>query len=202
MVLALNVCSAQPVSNEHWTAIRARRLFDGKSDRMLRDQFIIIKGAQIAELGAAAQLCIPAGSNVIDLSRATVLPGLIDAHTRVFENCPDLTLQSLRDCWQCRTLAALANAQKDLLASFTTVQFGMTPLQAILLSTAEAAKLIDGRIASDSGEPGNFPDLVSVSGDPARNVTELQRVKFVMKGGDVVRNEYQTECHEKKRFLK
>jgi imidazolonepropionase-like amidohydrolase len=56
------------------------------------------------------------------LSHATVLPGLIDAHTHVFGNGPDFDTQILRDSYQYRTLTALANAQKDLMVGFTTLR--------------------------------------------------------------------------------
>ncbi len=111
-----------PANNEHWIAIRAGRLFDGKSNMLLRDQVILVEDDKIAQAGTAAQVKIPAGAKIIDLSRATVLPGLVDGHTHVFENGPDLEMQTLRYSWQYRTLTALANAQKDLMAGFTTLR--------------------------------------------------------------------------------
>ena len=65
------------------TVIRAGTLLDGKSDTPRHNQVIIIKGNRIESVGdASAQ--IPAGATVIDLSKATVLPGLIDSHTHIF----------------------------------------------------------------------------------------------------------------------
>ena len=61
------------------TAIRAGRLFDSKAGRMLTDQTVLLNGERITEVGARAQVKIPADARVIDLSDATVLPGLIDA---------------------------------------------------------------------------------------------------------------------------
>jgi imidazolonepropionase-like amidohydrolase len=66
------------------TVIRAGTLIDGKSDTPRRDQVIIIRGNLIESLGDAASARIPSGSTVIDLSKATVLPGLIDSHTHIF----------------------------------------------------------------------------------------------------------------------
>ena len=91
-------------------AIRAGRLFDARSGKMLGNQIVIVRGDRIAEAGAG--LSIPAGAHVIDLSNATVMPGMIDAHVHV---------NTGRDTEAQRTLIALANAQIDLAAGFTTV---------------------------------------------------------------------------------
>ncbi|MBV9481886.1 MAG: amidohydrolase family protein [Acidobacteria bacterium] len=123
LFFALSIASAQTTANaDRWVVVLAGHLFDGKSDRLLTSQAIVIKEDKIVEVGAAGQLKVPPGAKVLDLSNATVLPGLIDAHTHVFENGPDLELQTLRYSWQYRTLTALANAQKDLMAGFTTLR--------------------------------------------------------------------------------
>src|SRR4029077_9502707 len=59
-------------------------LIDGKSDSARRDQVIVIRGNRIDSVSDAAGAKIPAGVTVIDLSKATVLPGLIDSHTHIF----------------------------------------------------------------------------------------------------------------------
>ena len=66
------------------TVIRAGMLIDGKSDSSRRNQVIVIRGNRIESVSDAANAKIPAGTNVVDLSRATVLPGLIDSHTHIF----------------------------------------------------------------------------------------------------------------------
>jgi len=67
-----------------FVAIRAGTLIDGKSDRPRHNQVIIIRGSQIDSIADAGNAKIPAGAKIIDLSRSTVLPGLIDSHTHIF----------------------------------------------------------------------------------------------------------------------
>src|SRR5438270_7020508 len=111
-----------PRPDEHWIAVRAGHLFEGTSDSLTVNQVVLINGEKIVEVGAADQVKIPPHADVIDLSHATVLPGLIDAHTHVFGNGPDLEAQILHDSYQYRTLTALANANKDLMVGFTTLR--------------------------------------------------------------------------------
>src|SRR6202795_4237147 len=66
------------------TVIRAGTLIDGKSDKPRRDQVIVVRGNRIESVGDAANAKIPDGAAVIDLSKETVLPGLIDSHTHIF----------------------------------------------------------------------------------------------------------------------
>jgi imidazolonepropionase-like amidohydrolase len=103
------------------TVIRAGRVFDGKADHLLTDQVIIIKGNRIEEVGPSSRLKIPSGAQVLDFSHATVLPGLIDTHTHVFET-GDIARDLLTTSPQYRELEALVAAQKDLNAGFTTLR--------------------------------------------------------------------------------
>src|SRR5579863_9047271 len=69
------------------------------------------------------------------------------------------------------------------------VKYGMTPMQAIRTATTTAAELLGWSDKMGTIEPGNWADIVAVSGDPLKDITELQRVKFVMKSGSVFKNE-------------
>lgn len=95
-------------------AIRAGRLFDSKSGTMLRDQIILIKGDRITAAGPADRIQIPPGAEIIDFSRATVLPGLIDRHVHLMQD------QQPNDGRA--ALSGLHYALKDLNAGFTTLQ--------------------------------------------------------------------------------
>jgi len=70
------------------------------------------------------------------------------------------------------------------------VSLGMTPLQAIQTATINDADLLGWSDKVGAIEPGKWADMIAVDGDPLQDVTTLQHVKFVMKGGDVVKNEY------------
>ena len=67
------------------------------------------------------------------------------------------------------------------------VKVGMTPLQAIQSATINASRLLGWEDRVGSIEKGKYADLVAVGGDPLKDVTELERVRFVMKGGKVVK---------------
>ena len=110
-------------------AIRAGRLFDSKSGKVVENQIILAEGDKITAVGPADRVQIPAGAQVIDLSKATVLPGLIDGHTHVFGYGLDDVKSGgppfaspINDTREYRTLLALANAQKDLRAGFTALR--------------------------------------------------------------------------------
>ena len=70
------------------------------------------------------------------------------------------------------------------------VRLGMTPLQAIQTGTINASDLLGWSSKVGTLEPGKFADLIAVDGDPLKDVTTLEQVKFVMKGGEVVKNDY------------
>jgi imidazolonepropionase-like amidohydrolase len=97
-------------------AVRAGRLFDSKTGQMLTNQVILLDGERITQVGPAASVTIPADAPIIDLSQATVLPGLSDAHTHIF-NPPKPGMSR-----ETSTLIAIHNLQANLRAGFTTTR--------------------------------------------------------------------------------
>lgn len=77
------------------TAVRAGKLFDPKSGQMLNNQVVLIQGEKITQVGPAANVTVPAGARVVDLSRATVLPGLIDGHVHLTDAVGNLQHQMM-----------------------------------------------------------------------------------------------------------
>jgi imidazolonepropionase-like amidohydrolase len=71
------------------------------------------------------------------------------------------------------------------------VKWGMKPADALRMATTNAAESLNFDMGKDLGivEKGRFADLVAVAGDPLNDITEMERVKFVMKGGVTFRNE-------------
>jgi len=103
------------------TAIKAGRLIDTEAGAVRTGQTILIEGKRITAVGADVR--IPAGARVIDLTGATVLPGLIDCHTHLVANAADLEpLAELRKTAAQVALESVPNARATLLAGFTTVR--------------------------------------------------------------------------------
>lgn len=106
------------------TAVQCGRLIDGRSDAPLENAVILIEGARITAVGR--NLAIPPGATIIDLSSATVLPGLIDCHTHVLLQgditTEDYAEQILKESIPYRTLRAARACSTALMNGFTTIR--------------------------------------------------------------------------------
>jgi imidazolonepropionase-like amidohydrolase len=106
------------------TAIRAGNLVDPVKGTITKNQVILVKDGEIVEVGPAVK--IPASAEVIDLSKAWVMPGLMDAHTHLTFNMQshDIGIEAiyLTESTAMRALRGLRNAQDVLRAGFTTIR--------------------------------------------------------------------------------
>src|SRR5204862_5890532 len=106
------------------TAIKAARLFDGKSESTISDAVVLVEGGRITAAGS--RLAVPAGARVIDLGDATLLPGFIDAHTHVTGESSDNwladTVTGLRRSVPESAIQATEFARRTLMAGFTTIR--------------------------------------------------------------------------------
>lgn len=98
--------------NKQTVVIRAERLIDGKSDTVVNNAVVLIVGEKIAAVGSG--LAIPANARLIDLGDATLLPGLIDAHTHLLSEMDGSNL-SLQDVEMLRIVATQSTAERALL---------------------------------------------------------------------------------------
>jgi len=108
-------------------AIRAGSLIDGKSDEPRHDQVIIIRANRIESVSDASSAKIPQGATMIDLSQATVLPGLIDCHTHIFLQGEDpaeggYDANLLNEPLSLRAVRAGVAARRALEQGFTTLR--------------------------------------------------------------------------------
>jgi imidazolonepropionase-like amidohydrolase len=121
-----------------FTLIKAGRLLDPRTGDVIAPAAVLIEGNKIKQVGSPAQVSVPAGAKIIDLGAATLLPGLIDAHTHLFLNiivppqaemdrhsnglfAPGLLLAVVESPSK-RVLMAAQSAREDLESGITTVR--------------------------------------------------------------------------------
>jgi imidazolonepropionase-like amidohydrolase len=125
-IVSLLVCTLawSQAPTPRLTLIKAGRLFDARSGQMLSNQAILIEGDRIKEVGNASMVAAHAATaRVVDLSSATVLPGLIDAHNHLLGDPKDLSpIASLRMSSAQATLWGVRNLRIWLDKGFTTLR--------------------------------------------------------------------------------
>lgn len=120
LFLVAALCATAQAQTTALTAIKSGRLFDGKTLAFQENAIVLIDGNKIRAVGKS--VAIPAEAKVIDLSRATVMPGLIDCHTHMFLHGINYDEAILKRSQQYRAIWASVAARKTLLAGFTSVR--------------------------------------------------------------------------------
>jgi imidazolonepropionase-like amidohydrolase len=156
------------------TLVKAGGLLDPHTGNVLSPAAVLIENGKIKEVGPVSQVQphVPADAKTIDLGSATLLPGLIDGHTHLLVD-------------------PIAPAEAERARFPTLHQAGMPSLDVVRAITANAAEMLGWQDRIGAVEAGKFADLVAVAGDPIADITELERVRFVMKDGKVFRNDLQ-----------
>jgi len=120
IVFATTAPAQQTPPSSQVTLIRAGKLVDVDAGRVFANQMILVRGGKIEAIGE--HLAVPAGATLVDLSKMTVLPGLIDCHTHLADTGDSEPLHVLQRTSAETAYAAIPNARLTLLAGFTTVR--------------------------------------------------------------------------------
>jgi imidazolonepropionase-like amidohydrolase len=193
------VCHLPALAAQESTAIRAGRLVDVDKGELRRDQLVLVRGDRIESVKPWSGK-IPSGARAVDLSRYTVVPGLIDCHTHLIGDVQSSPLTPLERSGAQEALSGVRNARSTLLAGFTTVRdIGtyrafvdvalrdaindgtvMGPRMAVAgayLTVSTGAGEVTG-MAPDVTLPPDFRFGVANSADEVR-----QRVRAILNGG-------------------
>jgi imidazolonepropionase-like amidohydrolase len=187
----------QPARSEptKMIAIRAGHLIDGRSAAPIQNAVILIEGEKIKAVGP--NLAIPAGAQVIDLSKSTVLPGLIDCHTHITFEPGNYYEQIFRNSPIDLAVLAHINAKRTLEAGFTTIRDVGAPefIDVSLRKAIDSGRVVGPRMQVATlavGATGGHADVVGFSpylkfgqfSGIADGVDEIRKlVRFEVKNG-------------------
>lgn len=174
--------------------IKAGRLFDATGDSVRQNMVIVVQDDRIQTVSTAAAMVIPAGATVIDLSKATVLPGLIDCHTHLGARADRYDeIYNFKDTPFQSAFAGVLNARTTLLAGFTSVRdVGSLPFLAVDLRNSISEGFIPGPriVASGPGISitGGHGDLNNFSPQTRVTMFPEERDFAIADGADQVRH--------------
>jgi imidazolonepropionase-like amidohydrolase len=174
--------------------IRAGHLFDATSDQLRENMVIVVADERIQSIGPASAITIPAGAAVVDLSHATVLPGLIDCHTHLGARADRYDeIYNFKDTPFQSAFAGVVNARRTLEAGFTSVRdVGSLPFLAVDLRNSINEGLIPGPRIVASGPAititGGHGDLNNFSPQTRVTMFPEERDFAIADGVDQVRH--------------
>jgi imidazolonepropionase-like amidohydrolase len=195
MMLLASCAAQQPTSPAPKTTyIRAGRVFDGTADTVRQNVVIVVEGERIKSISPAAETSIPSGTVIIDLSGATVLPGLIDCHTHLGSRADRYDeIYYFKSTPFQSAFAAVVHARRTLEAGFTSVRdVGSLPFLAVDLRNSINEGLVPGPRIVASGPPititGGHGDLNNFSPQTRVSMFPEERNFQIADGVDQVRH--------------
>lgn len=178
------------------TYIRAGHLFDSTTDNVKPNMVIVVEGERIKQVGTASEVTIPAGGTVVDLSKSTVLPGLIDCHTHV--SAPPKSNEYAEINIFKRTpfdaaFNAVTNSRTVLMAGFTTIRDVGSPafLAVDVRNAINRGDLVGPRVVASGpyiSMTGGHGDLNNFAPEVAYNWFPEERGFSIADGTDQVRH--------------
>jgi imidazolonepropionase-like amidohydrolase len=176
------------------TYIKAGKLFDSTSDGYRENVVIVVEGERIKTVSPAGEVQIPNGAKIVDLSKATVLPGLIDCHTHLGARADRYDpINAFKETPYTHAFAAEKNARTTLMAGFTTVRdVGSGPFMAVDLRNYINEGYIVGPRVVASGPgitiTGGHGDLNNYSPETSVTLFPAERNYQIADGADQVRH--------------